>query len=126
MQPSVDEYRKDKVNGRSQDIALERRQLTVLAQAVVAADHLTGVPMWDQYLSYVAGAMESCAAQIVALRDQIADPMVVDHSEVMRLKILLEGWLQRNNAFAAVLALPKDLLEMGERAQSLLDRMPEA
>lgn len=124
MQPSVDEYRASRKD--APEIAAQRKQLTLVAQATVVASNLTGLPEWDRFLSYIAAGSEACAEQSTALRDRIADPNVVDQGEIMRLKILLEGWIQRGRAFEAVAGLPKDLLEMGEQAKALLDRLPEA
>ncbi len=119
--PSIDEFRSMKDD---KQVEARRKHLQLIQQASVAAGSLTGVDRWDLFLTYVSAALEESSTQVAALRDKIADPSVVDTTEIFRLKILLEGWTQRGNAFKAIIGLPKDLLEQGEDAQALLDRMP--
>ena len=121
--PNVDEFLEDRKNGQQAESKAQRKQLVMLAQAVVEAENMTGVPEWDRFLSYVSAASEACGERAAALRDRIADPSVVGHDEIMQLKISLEGWIQRGLAFDAVIRLPKDLMEVGEDARELLERM---
>ncbi len=123
--PDVNEYFDGRKTDDQTEIKARRKQLFMLSQAVVEAGNLTGVVQWDRFLSYLAAGAETCQQQAEALREKIADPLVVDHTEIMRLKISLEGWIQRGFAFDAVMGLPKDLLEIGEQARSLLERMPD-
>lgn len=125
MLPSAQEHYRSRDEQRSVDLQAQRRQLTLLAQAEVLAGNMTRVPEWNLFLSYVSAAAEECERQIDLLRTKVSDPMVVQHDEVMRLKVLLEGWQQRRLAFDAVMSLPKDLLDMGQSAKALLERMPE-
>lgn len=124
MLPNAQEYWSQEKQKQDVDVAAQRRQLTVLAQAEVLAENMTRVREWDLFLSYISAAREECVKEIDKMRVRISDPMIVDHAEVMRLKVLLEGWTQRKNAFEAVMSLPKDLLEMGSKAKALADRMP--
>lgn len=125
MLPDAQEHFASLKQQQATDITAKRRQFAILAQAEVLAEHMTQVREWDLFLSYIAAAQEECAKEIDKLRAKISDPMVVDHDEVMRLKVLLEGWIQRQNAFQAVISLPKDLMEMGREAKSLAERMAE-
>lgn len=125
MLPSAQEHYKDQNERQAVDLAQRRRQITVLAQAEVLAENLTQVREWDLFLSYVQAGMNACDVECEKLRRRISDPMVVQTEEIMRLKVLLEGWEQRRNAFQAVISLPKDLIEMGQEAKSLLERLPQ-
>ena len=124
--PDVGEYYEGQKADKTVEIEARRRQLVMLAQAEVEAGSLTGIVQWDRFLSYVAAASETCKQHAAAVRDKIADPAIVDHGEIMQLKIRLEGWIQRGFAFDSVIGLPKDLLEIGQDAKALLDRMPKA
>ena len=107
------------------DPAVAARQLRDYAiRAAVGAEHLTGRPEWDQFLSYVTRQRDLVLAGRNAVAEQLVTPMVVGVEEVARLRgqaALLSGVL---NALEWVLGLPKDIIANGVQAKEL--KLPDA
>ncbi len=103
-----------------------RGQLEMLAQAEVKAKHLTGHVEWDRFLSYLQNFRNTVEAQREGFAKVIADPRVVDHGSILEAKIAMAECQGRMDALDGVISLPKDLMEMGAQAKTLLERMPAA
>ncbi len=126
MNPDYGEWHK-RTEGKKAERAQERRpQLEMLAQAEVQAGLLTGDPNWDIFLSYIQAVLEVTKGQRDAFAAVIADPATVEHDRIMSAKIGLAECKGLIDAWEAVISLPKDILEVGREARTLLERMPDA
>ena len=107
---------------------LERQangRLEMIAQAAVKADLLTGDSNWDTFLSYIQAAAEQTEAQRNAILEQISDPNIVDDNQTRRLRNAVIACNERIGAWKAVMDLPKDIIENGEKARAILDKLPK-
>ena len=121
-----DDWRKHIVERKVTDAEPYRRQLEMLAQAEVKAKHLTGNAEWDRFLSYLQNFRDTIEKQRDGFANAIADPRVVDHGRILEAKIAMAECKGIIDALDGVISLPKDLMEMGAQAKTLLERMPAA
>lgn len=103
----------------------DRTQLRVLAQAEVPASALTKSPEWNYYLSLVEAKVEELEESLNTLQRALATDMIFDHAGLatnkafaMRLKVQID-------TLQAVLDLPRQIIEMGERAKLVLVQYDE-
>ena len=101
----------------------QRPRLELLRQAAIRTELLTGSSEWDSFLGYIQAVMEETEAQRKSLIELLSDPLVVDHVHIMQAKIALAECKGRIDAWQAVIELPKDLIEVGDKAKGLLERM---
>ena len=116
------ELRRRQQNGEAAD---SRVLLQSLSQAQIKAEHVTGDPNWDTFLSYIQAAVESHEAELEELKTMLESPHMVAPDDIMRLKIAIISCRARLSAWGAVIALPRDIREHGEKARALLDRIDE-
>ena len=98
-------------------------QLRMMQQAAVSAERLTGVPQWDTFLSYLQGAIETTQKQLATFEGALRSPDLLDPQKIMQCKVSALRCQERIMAWEAVLQLPKDLIELGEKAEALTDRL---
>ena len=101
----------------------QRPRLELLRQAAVRTELLTGNSEWDSFLGYIQAALEETEFQRKNLFSAISDPLCVDHNAIMQIKIAIAECKGRIDAWQAVIELPKDLIEAGDKAKGLLERM---
>ncbi len=121
---TIDEFKK---NAPPQEKVDEQmRHLHALRQAEVSADRLTGHPDWDVFLSFLQHAVNETANQRDMALAKLNDPTVVDHGEMLRLKIIISECASRITTLLAVIQLPKEIKEKGEKARTLENLMASA
>lgn len=98
----------------------EIHRLRVLQQAEVSADRLTGDPDWDVFTSYIQAAIDSTEKQKRAAEDRLRAPDVVDHLEILRIKIALAECVARIEAWTAAVRLPALIKKSGSDAKDLM------
>ncbi len=123
MNESLDEFKARTGDKKAEREAAHRPQLQMLARAEVNSRMLTGEPLWDTFLSYLQAAVEQTEGQNAAFAATIADPRIVDGDMIMEAKTGLAECQGRIKAWNAVISLPKDLIEMGQEAKTLLGRI---
>lgn len=110
----------DHANRRRQSATDARRpQLEMLAQASLKAEHVTGHPAWDQFLSFIQAAIERERKALVSHETALRDPRVW-REELHDAKIALLQSQERIRAWEAVMAVPATLIQGGEQARALL------
>ena len=119
----VTELRQKQQNGQAAD---SRVLLETLSQAQIKAEHVTGDPNWDTFLSYIQAAVESHEEELEQLKTMLESPVMVAPDDIMRLKIAIISCRARLAAWDAVISLPKDIKEHGEKARAILDRIDDA
>ena len=87
------------------------------------AELLTGDEIWDMFLTYIQGSIETTNAHLRAFDDALADPDLVDDHEIRRIRISAIRCRERISAWQAVVELPKDLKKLGEDAKGLVERL---
>ena len=118
----VTELRRKQQNGKDAD---SRLLLQTLSQAQIKAEHVTGDPNWDTFLSYIQAAVDNHEAEIEELKSVLESPHMVAPDDIMRLKIAIISCRSRLSAWDAVIALPRDIKEHGEKARTILDRLDD-
>ncbi len=118
-----DEYRASIAEAETQRSADSVRDLKRHARASLEAQAVTGDPHWDYYLSHLQAAIETTDAQIAHLTASLCDDTVVDHNQLMTLKLALAECKGMANAWKVARNLPKDLIENGEKATALLETL---
>jgi len=103
----------EKTNGRTWS-------LEFLAQAEVHQKNLTGQPEWDRFLSYLTEFGERLEAERAAAKDALLAPETVNHDDVMRLKLVIADLGGMIRCLNTILALPRDIVETGEKAREKL------
>ena len=102
-----------------------RVQLQALIQAEVKAEHITGDPGWDTFLSYIQAAIEKHEDELVSLKAMLESPDMMNADDMMNCKIAVIRRRERISAWNAVIGLPRDIKEHGEKARALLDVMED-
>ena len=125
MLRTLDEYRKSPKAPRTSAADIYP-YLEQMRQEAVKADLLTGEPTWDHFLTLIQGAIETTREQMGAFQRQLGDSDTFEHQEMIRLKTqaLLCG--ERIKAWEVVMTLPKDIMERGEKAENLMERLARA
>ena len=124
MLPDYNEYaeaRKKRLAERTQE---RRPQLEMISQAAVKAELLTGQQHWDYFLSLIEGAIEVTQNHKEAFERLVMDPATSDE-DVKKLRINAFLCAERIMAWRAVMTMPKELIEQGEKARTLLERVPD-
>lgn len=111
---------RQKANGQD-----NRVHLQALVQAEIKSEHVTGDPHWDTFLSYIQAAIEKHEGEIEQLKTMLESPHMVAPDDIMRLKIAIISCRAQLSAWNAVIGLPKDIKEHGEKARALLDVMED-
>lgn len=101
------------------------RRLQTVHQAGVKTALLTGDPNWDFFLTYLQAGVDGMKAQAADLERIILDPHVVDPLILQQSKNMLADLNGRSGALEAVISLPKELIDRGREAKSILERMEE-
>ncbi|MEE8607201.1 MAG: hypothetical protein V3S55_06345 [Nitrospiraceae bacterium] len=109
-----------KANGQDNRVHLE-----ALVQAEVKAEHVTGDPHWDTFLSYIQAAIEKHEDELVSLTTMLESPDMMNTDDMMNCKIAVIRRRERISAWKSVIGLPRDIKEHGEKAKALLDVMED-
>ena len=126
MNISRDDWQRRLSERKVTDAEPYRRQLEMLAQTEVKAKNLTGDAVWDNFLSYLQSFRDTTEKQREGFANAINDPKVVDYGRIMEAKVAMAECKGIMDALDGVISLPKDLMEMGAQAKTLLQRMPVA
>ena len=110
----LEKKQKNKMNG-------ERPTLEYLVQAQVKMELLTGNQHWDIFLSYLQSALEGLKITEDQYRDKLCSSSLVDSNEIMLTKMGLAETKGQITLLEGIIALPKDIIESGEKAKAVLD-----
>lgn len=121
-----DDYHKTFWRQRREAAIGEARQLAgAVHAAAVSASALTGNPDFDRFLSYLQAALEGASRDRQALLDRLSDPMLVDPTEVARTRAAASVQATREQLLKHVIALPRQLIEQGDKARGLLELLKD-
>ena len=119
------EFRELQDRGANERANTERFRLGVLQQAEVATRNLTGDPLWDRFLSYIQTALDVTQDQLVGFQEVLASPQVVKLEDNLAAKISVIQCKERIATLEAIIALPKDLQDAGEKARGILEQLDD-
>jgi len=114
-----EQKRKESFNGH-------RFNLEFLAQAEVHQKNLTGHPEWDRFLSYLSAFSQKMQAERMVLKERLCDPQVVSTDTIMAMKMSIVRYDSIIEAVEAVMALPKAIIEMGDKAKNVLSDLEKS
>ena len=110
MRPTIDEYKKQiaatKERWKEREII---QAATMVQQAAVSAEHLTGIPEWDKYLTTIQPLLNQANSALKVRADLM--PYAVDDRAIRQLQIehaYLKGQVE---AFQKAMDMPKDIIE---------------
>ncbi len=106
-------------------VAAKRRapDLRVAQRAELDARAVTAVPEWDTFLTYLQAALETSRKQRSELKEQLLGDALINHDAIMKAKLTFARIEERVVLLEAVIDLPKDLIQNGERATALLGKL---
>ncbi len=119
------EYRQSIADAAKPSVARDARHLKTLQRAALEARAVTGDPHWDYYLSCLQGAIEQTEKQIAHLRENLCDGSVVNHDQLLTLKLALAECRGRLTAWIVARDTPKELMESGDKATDLLAKIAQ-
>jgi hypothetical protein len=100
-------------------------QLQAIHHAALRTQHVTGTPVWDDFLRYIEGAIEQTRDQLQGWEAKLVDPGVVSDDDMRLAKMQAIICRERIRAWEAVIALPKQLHDAGAEAKSILDTLED-
>jgi len=108
------------------DVAFDRRrELRVLSQASVPVEALTGTKEWDFFNSLIQDKIEELSRMIDALADSIPLDPSFSYEDLISQKAEMIRLRTQRDALEEVRNLPKQIIEKGESAQLVLQRIEE-
>lgn len=110
----------------SRGSAHSQMDLQMVVQAGLAAESVTGSPVWDRLLSIIQRGIEEAERQRTAYLVQFESPDLVDPVELQRLKINVVICAERIKAWKAIISLPRELMENAAKAIDLVEQMDVA
>jgi hypothetical protein len=94
--------------------------LQQIEQASLSVQAMTGNADWDRFLSYLQRGVEISERQGKMLEAQLRDPSVIDHNEIIAIKVLLAATDARTLAWRTAINLPAQIIESGDNAAELI------
>jgi len=101
---------------RADTVTSQAGALKGLEQAAVAAKYVTGDVHWDRYLSMATATVEHISDGIGRMRDKLTDPMIVDQTDIIKIKLELAHLVGMKEMADGLLRLPTDIMKLGEKA----------
>lgn len=120
MSYTREEYQEFLTTKAAERVNGNRGNLEFLAQAEVKQKNLTGNPDFDTFLSYIQEAAERMRGEFLVMKDKLCDSAISDPAEIMASKLLISEMKGRIQAMEAVLSLPNEITEKGEKARESL------
>lgn len=103
----------------------DRRNLLMIQQAAVHADHMTADPAWDQYLSYLQDAIIKNTQQRDAFMTDLMNPLIVNPDEISKRRIAVIRLNERIDILTFVIAMPNQIKRLGALAVEKLKALTE-
>lgn len=89
-----------------------------IAQAAIAASHVTGTPEWDRLLTIIQADAEKAKGLKASLEVSLMGPDVTDPQEMTRLKTSILVLTERIRTIEEVIALPARLMRESQETGS--------
>lgn len=98
-----------------------RPELRRIVQASVAAEHLTGTPEWEYFLSLVQGMIEEQVGIRNAADALFGEDRFRAAEEILEVRHSRAMAQARIDALESVLLIPKQAIEEGQKAKKVLE-----
>ena len=106
---------------RKRDHAKAREQeLRQAAQAEIPIKDVTGSEAWDYFLSLLQAEVAKIDNALDSLQESTATDFDYDHASLARNKALTQQLMVQKETLAQVIALPKQIIDQGEKAKIVL------
>lgn len=103
----------------------DRQTLTMIHQAALKAEQVTGDPAWDQYLSYLQSAIEKRTQIRTRLMTDLANPSLVNAEQINQRRIMVFQIDATIDILNVVISLPSDIKKLGSIAAEKLKTLVE-
>lgn len=98
-------------------------RLRAIQQQAIRAEHLTGDPAWDQYLSYVQAQIDQAKKNRDGFMARLSSPNLVNADQVSLARVSIIRLDQMVAALEWAIALPSQIKKLGEVAKEQLDAL---
>ncbi len=95
-------------------------ELRLAAQREVPARLLTGDKNWDFYTSCLQAKIDEASANLIRMKESLADPGKLGYEELLFLKIHIAAENNYIRALEEAIELPSDIAKGGEKAREIL------
>jgi len=102
-----------------------RRELEQTAQAAVPIHALVGTKDWDYFLSLIQAKIDSLTAGLKGLQEAGANDPSYDHGTLAAHKAMTMQLSVQKETLEQIVALPKKIIEQGEKANFALRGIAE-
>lgn len=112
-----EDYRDLLDDRKKQQFKEQRPDLIQAIRSEVSATKLTGDRHWDRFLEHIQGVIDQKKEQKQRTEADLCSPSVVDHEQIVKLKLRLRedaGWI---DALELVQTLPQELQDLGGEAR---------
>jgi len=113
FQKTLEESRRERVRRRA-------REIRQVAQAAAPAEILTGSQEWDYFITLLQSQIDTLQKILMALRDSAASDLSFEHSDLARYKAQEMRISAQIDTLQQIIALPKQIIEQGEKAKLVL------
>jgi len=94
----------------------KKDHLEFLKQAAIHAEYVTNDPHWDKMLSLLSAEIDIAEESKKGCINQLLHPLMVNHGDIMKIKISIAALDARISALKTACDLPKTLKISGEKA----------
>lgn len=122
MAPEREDFQKLVQKKRQQRVRENRTELRVLAQARVPVSALTKSTEWDYFLSLLQAKIEELDTALNTFQQSQITDLDFSHAELAQRKAIAMRFAVQRDTLRVVLDLPKQILEIGEKAKLELDQ----
>lgn len=102
-----------------------KEELVRLEQAALEKQQLLNDPKWDIYLQEIQSWIKTTKEHLTAFQAQLDSPELTDPTEVQRLRNRIFVCNERIGTLNLVIDLPKQVIELGEKAKLKLEEIGE-
>lgn len=104
------------------DEVSQRREtnLKQIRQEAPAAEMLTSDARWNVFLQVLEGLKRQAEEACRSFEESLASPGVLDHGQMIELKMQIARMRERIDTIRQVMELPQEMIERGKKADELL------
>ena len=116
MPRAREDFEKRMRETRRLDVKRHERDLRQMAQAAPAVDVLTKSAEWNYFMSLLQAKIDELTALLEGLTQALAASTDYDMASMAREKACVQAITAQRDTLQNVLALPKQIIEHGEKA----------
>jgi len=97
--------------------------LRVIERDALQAQHLTSLPSWDRFLTYLQAALQRLERVRSGAQAKLNAIGVVDHGSLIAAKMELHVADGQIELLESIMSMPKEIIEHGDKARDLLEKI---